>query len=121
MRFNIKDTSDPDVVDMFDNLVDNALSIPDALDEGAEIVTQEAVNIATSKGLRVTGKGVAGINWQRENEYLRSIGYDPRPHFHLYFHELGTYKHPARPHLRPAVDNTREPFYRLMEQTLFKE
>lgn len=73
------------------------------MDNGANKIVKKSKSIARSKGLHKTGAGVAGIVYERENDD-RLIGWESRPNFHLYFHEIGTYKDYPRPHVRPAAD-----------------
>jgi len=80
-------------------------NMPRAMDNGAEKLIDRAKSIAKSKGLHKTGAGVAGIIYEPE-KFDRLIGWAPRPNFHLYFHEIGTYKDYPRPHVRPAADQT---------------
>lgn len=77
--------------------------LPSAMDEGARILQEAGKQIAVSKGLIRTGAGIAGIVVERDGDD-RLIGWSGRPNFHLYFHEIGTYKDYPRPHLRPAAD-----------------
>jgi len=77
--------------------------LPKSLNDGAEKIVKTAKHIATAKGLNKTGAGVNGIIYEVEKND-RLIGWAPRPNLHLFFQEIGTYKDPARPHLRPAAD-----------------
>lgn len=86
-------------------LVNNAGGIGDVYDESADMVMKRSKAIASGKGLQVTGAGVSGIQKEVDGNGFK-IGWTSRPNFHLYFHEIGTYKDPPRPHIRPAVDET---------------
>lgn len=79
--------------------------LPEVMDKGAELIRDRAKRTAVNKGLHTTGKGVDGIVYERDGDD-RLIGWAKRPNFHLYFHEIGTYKDPARPHLRPAGEES---------------
>ncbi|TLQ49280.1 hypothetical protein FEZ33_01200 [Ruoffia tabacinasalis] len=72
-------------------------------EDSADKLQARTVEIASSKGLEVTGKGVAGIETIVDSNGFK-LGWGPRPNLHLYFHEIGTYKDPPRTHVRPAVD-----------------
>ena len=91
-----------------ETLVNNASTIESIYEESATLVQDRVKSIASSKGLQVTGAGVSGIEKEVDGNGFK-IGWGPRPNLHLYFHEIGTYKDPARPHIRPAVDETEGP------------
>ena len=84
-------------------LAANANGIEEVYQESANLIVNRSKSIASSKGLEVTGAGVAGIVEDVDGNGFR-VGWGGRPNLHLYFHEIGTYKDPPRPHLRPAVD-----------------
>lgn len=86
-------------------LVNNAGGMNAIYEESADLVMNRSRSIASAKGLQVTGAGVAGIQKETDENGFK-IGWISRPNLHLYFHELGTYKDPPRPHIRPAVDET---------------
>jgi len=100
-----------------DKAVRAADLLPETMDSGADTIVNKAKSIAKAKGLHKTGAGVEGIVYERENDD-RLIGWAPRPNFHLYFHEIGTYKDYPRPHVRPAADQTEEQVIRDIENDL---
>lgn len=71
-----------------DDLINNAKTVGNVLEKEAENIKNEAVKIAESKGLKVTGAGTSGIVTKTTG--LKSIvGWSGRPNLHLYFHEKG--------------------------------
>lgn len=97
------------------DLIRKSERLPQAMDKGANTIVNKAKSIASSKGLNKTGAGVAGIMFERDaNDRL--IGWDKRPNFHLYFHEVGTYKDRPRPHIRPAAEQSEEQIIKQIEQ-----
>ena len=69
-------------------VVKNAGTVGNIVEKEAVKIKDEAVRIAISNGLKVTGDGIEGIVTQRlGTESL--VGWDSRPHLHLYFHEVG--------------------------------
>lgn len=58
------------------------------LEKHANKMKDTAISNARAGGLVETGKGIKGITTEpTENGY--NVGWDSRPNFHLYFHELG--------------------------------
>lgn len=128
----------------------NAEHIEERLHENADKMRDRAKDIATSKGLKVTGKGVDGIiseHYKTES----TVGWTSRPNFHLFFHEIGfhaldnrhgkvklkrTSKKTGRqriydtettatyvsptPHMRPAFEELKDKFYEDMQKQLTK-
>ena len=88
-----------------ETLVNNASNIESIYEESATLVQDRVKSIASSKGLQVTGAGVSGIEKEVDGNGFK-IGWGSRPNLHLYFHEVGTYKDPPRPHMRPGADET---------------
>lgn len=84
-------------------LTNNAETVSTVYDKSATKIVNKSKAIASGKGLQVTGAGVAGIVKEVDGNGFKA-GWGGRPNLHLYFHEIGTYKDPPRPHLRPAVD-----------------
>lgn len=95
--------------------------IESSLDKGSEIIKNRGVGIAKAKQLYKTGKGVAGIGYQKTGPFARGIGWGPRPNLHLYFHEIGTYKDPPRPHLRPAADESSREVTQLLQNDIVEK
>lgn len=69
-------------------LGNNANKVGKIVEEEAEEIKDDAIRIAESKGLRVTGAGVSGILAKHER-FQSTIGWASRPNLHLYFHEIG--------------------------------
>ena len=121
MDVDIEENGAAEAAEMFESLAKNATQIPEVLDKAGEDISERSKSLASAKGLYKTGKGVAGINWDRATVYTRTVGWGSRPNLHLYFHEIGTYKDPPRPHIRPAalgyehtlVDNVKRTLYRI--------
>lgn len=65
-----------------------AKTVGKVIDKEADNITKEAIRIAESKGLKVTGKGIAGIVHKTTGTEA-VIGWSGRPNLHLYFHEKG--------------------------------
>lgn len=84
-------------------LTTNAETVNTVYDKSATKIVNRSKSIASGKGLQVTGAGVAGIVKEVDGNGFKA-GWGGRPGLHLYFHEIGTYKDPPRPHLRPTVD-----------------
>lgn len=140
--------------DMFSKDLDryekNAEQIEDKLHENADKMRDRAKSIATSKGLKVTGKGVDGIISEHDNTES-TIGWTSRPNFHLFFHEIGFHaldnRHgkvrlkrtskktgrqriyggrtkatyvPPTPHMRPAFEELKDQFYTDMQNEITK-
>lgn len=128
----------------------NAEHIENKLHENADKMRDRAKDIATSKGLKVTGAGVEGIVSEHD-ESTSTIGWSSRPNFHLYFHEIGfhaldnrhgkvrvqrTGKKTGRqriynketratyvapkPHMRVAFEEGKDKFYRDMQKEIIK-
>lgn len=93
-----------------ETLLNNAESISTVYEQSATKLQDRTKSIASSKGLQVTGAGVSGIEKEVDGNGFK-IGWGPRPNFHLYFHEIGTYKDPPRPHIRPATDELKDEIY----------
>lgn len=98
-------------------LVNSAAGINGVYENSANMIMNRAREIATAKGLAVTGRGVSGIQKQLDGNGFK-VGWITRPHLHLYFHEIGTYKDPSRPHLRPAVDELEEQIYNKIQDKI---
>lgn len=113
MKFSGEVIGDGDA-DVTEKYLRRSERLPQAMDKGAETIVNKSKSIATSKGLNKTGAGVDGIIYEPEGSD-RLIGWDKRPKYHLAFHETGTYKDPARPHIRPAADQTEEAVVRQIE------
>lgn len=64
-----------------------------------------------------TGQGASGIEMDKNTDAVE-IGWSSRPRLHAYFHELGTYKDPPKPHMRPAFDEHEEEFIRRVQQVI---
>lgn len=95
----------------------NANGIEEVYQESANLIVNRSKSIASSKGLEVTGAGVAGIVDDVDGNGFR-IGWGGRPNLHLYFHEVGTYKDPPRPHIRPASDQSEDEVYEKVQNKL---
>lgn len=71
---------------------------------GGNIIASEAARLAPKD----TGKGAASIAARiissRRGVVTAAIG-PGRNQFYMMFQELGTSRHPAKPHLRPAVES----------------
>lgn len=107
-----------DLVDQdINEAVRRAERLPQAMDGGAEKIVNRSINIARMKGLVATGAGISGIIFETERED-RLIGWASRPNFHLYFHEIGTYKDYPRPHVRPAADQMENEVLDDIERTI---
>lgn len=113
-------TGTDEAVEMFEDLAERATQISGVLDKAGEDVTQRSRSIATAKGLYKTGAGVRGINWSTSGYESRIVGWAGRPNLHLLFHEIGTYKDPPRPHIRPAAQQYESIFVKNVKNTLFK-
>lgn len=113
-------TGTDEAVDMFEDLAENATKISGVLDNAGQELTQRSRSMAISKGLYKTGAGVKGINWSRSGYESRVVGWAGRPNLHLLFHEIGTYKDPPRPHIRPAALQYEPIFVNNVKNTLFK-
>lgn len=64
-----------------------------------------------------TGQGAEGIEVEKRGDAV-DIGWSSRPGLHGWFHELGTYKDPPKPHMRPAFDEHEEDFVRRVQQVI---
>lgn len=105
----------------YDKYIERLKLIPQLLDKAAEDVQKGSRQVAESKGLRVTGAGVAGITWaQDKGAFSRGVGWAPRPNLHLLFHEIGTYKDPPRPHMRPFARSYQGTMSKNFQDTLFR-
>lgn len=87
------------IISKLNSVVKNAETVGDVVEKEATKMKDEAVRIAKSRGLEVTGKGIEGIVTKRQGtESL--IGWAERPNLHLYFHEVGFHagfgKHTSR-------------------------
>lgn len=70
------------------SIIDKAQTVGKVIEKEAGEMKDEAIKIAESKGLKVTGKGITGIVTETMgNSSL--IGWSGRPNLHLYFHEKG--------------------------------
>lgn len=98
-------------------LVNSAGGIEKVYGISAEKIKTRASGIAGYKGLQETGAGISGIKEEVDGNGFR-VGWVTRPNLHLYFHEIGTYKDPPRPHLRPAVDELEEEIYQDVQNKL---
>ena len=115
------------------------------LEKNAKKMKKDAVSIATSKGLKVTGEGVKGITTESTNNGY-NVGWSSRPNLHLYFHERGFHaqnnrqkqtvfrdskgartRHykpgqatyvPPSPHMRPAFERNKMAFLNEMRNTI---
>lgn len=105
---------------MFEKYGERVSLIPEELDKAGQELTQRSRSMAQSKGLYRTGAGISGLNWDTSSHYSRVVGWSPRPRLHLLFHEIGTYKDPPRPHIRPAASEYQGIFANNMQNTLFK-
>ena len=122
----------------------NANGVSLIIEKEAEEIKTDAQNIAKSKGLKVTGKGIAGIT-TKHNPYESIVGWASRPNLHLYFHEIGfhagfskssgrerrgkrkrKYKKGTRkyiapkPHIRPAAIKHKKSFSKKIKENLLK-
>lgn len=64
-----------------------------------------------------TGQGASGIQNEKTDDDV-VIGWSARPGLHGYFHEIGTYKDPPKPHLRPAFDEMENDFVRQVQEAI---
>lgn len=97
----------------------NANSIEDVYQESAKLIVNRSKSIASSKGLQVTGALVGGITEEVDGNGFR-VGWGGRPNLHGYFHEIGTYKDPPRPHIRPASDQSEDQIYTNVQKKLIE-
>lgn len=95
----------------------NALGIEEVYQESANLIVNRSKSIASSKGLQVTGALVAGITEEVDGNGFR-VGWGGRPNLHGYFQEVGTYKDPPRPHIRPASDQSEDEIYENVQNKL---
>lgn len=83
----------------------------------ADDMANLAESNASGQGLQVTGAGVAGIQTSKQGDAVE-VGWAGRPNLHLYFHEIGTYKDPMRPHIRPAFEALEQEFQRRVQSKI---
>ena len=100
-----------------ETLTTNAETVSTVYDQSAAKIVNKSKSIASGKGLQVTGAGVAGIVKEVDGNGFKA-GWGGRPGLHLYFHEIGTYKDPAKPHMRPAFDENEQQFERLVQNKI---
>lgn len=137
-----------DVADDFEKFERNTDDIKPEVKKVATKMRDRARQIATAKGLKITGQGVEGIELEEQPEGYE-VGWSQRPGFHLYFHEIGFHaldnRHgkmrlkrnnkgsrariydfgqatyvAAKPHIRPAFDELEPEYYDTIQKTLEK-
>ncbi len=95
----------------------NAEGIEEVYQESANLIVNRSKSIASSKGLQVTGALVGGITEEVDGNGFR-VGWGGRPNLHGYFQEVGTYKDPPRPHIRPASDESEDEVFEKVQNKL---
>lgn len=138
-----------DALKDLDQLVKNTTEAKTFVIKHAEKVRDRARQYAEKQGLRKSGVGISGINVETTEEGA-NVGWNGRPAFHLYFHELGFHAIDNRqgkvrlkrggkkngrmrlykgvkatyvgpkPHVRPANDELEQEFYEGIQKTIEK-
>lgn len=87
----------------FDVLESKSNNAKKVMHEMIDDITEDARSIFQSTLGQHTGQGASGIQNEKTDTDATG-GWAGRPGLHGYFHEIGTYKDPAKPHYRPAFD-----------------